>query len=520
LNNIKESHLIWVAVLLLIPTLFYKLGDLNIFFGVDEATRAIVSMEMMLRENYSISTINGEIYAKKPPLYNWILVIFFKLFGYSEFVLRLPNALSLLAFGSSVYLFNKKYFGKTHAAILGLMIICCGRVLFWESLFGYIDILFSLVIYTSLLSMHKFYFEKKYWSLYLITYGLTLIAFMLKGLPAIVFQGLSLLALLIWKRSWRSLFNVQHIVSGFLFLGILFFYYWSISAQGNPVDIISTLWTESAKRTAANFTLLHTLKHIGSFPFEMIMHYAPWTFLIPYLFLKKSRALLREDTFLRFSLIIFFCNLIVYWISPTVYPKYILMLVPLLYSVSYKCFLHADEKHTRYFMWLLIFVLMIIPIGPFILAFVEGVNLVSLQGFKLFLAGCALALSAYIAFRSNKLVFLCVLISMIILRLLFVDFIWLKRDDKLKIFEKDAIEIAKIIQDGKVYYLNWQPVQHANSFRLTRVTNKIVGIERAGAKAGVFYLVKDKKNLDKAHKVYYEYRDVQKNEKVYLVKFE
>ena len=520
MENIKQSHLIWIAILLLFPALLYKLGELNIFFGVDEATRAIVSLEMMLRDSYLLSTINGELYAKKPPLYNWIIVIFYKFFGYSQFVFRLPNVISLIAFAGSIYYFNKKYLGNFHAVILGLMIICCGRVLFWESYFGYIDILFSLVVYTSLQAMYKFYFDKKYWALYLITYGLTLIAFMLKGFPSIVFQGLSLFALLIWKRDWRSIFNVPHIVSGFLFLGVLFFYYWTVSTGGGFFDILSTLWTESVQRAGTNFTFAHTLKHVFSFPFEMFFHYLPWTLLIPFMFLRSSRALIGSNTYLQYSLIIFLSNVIVYWISPSVYPKYILMLIPFIYCVAYKCFLESENRFQKYFIGLTKVILFALPLVPIVFCFIKGMDHVSMKPVKLLVAGVLLSLSAFVGIRKSKYAIMCLLISMLLLRFLHVEFIWLKRDDGLKIFEKDAVEIAKIVQSEKVFYLDWQPVQHANSFRLTKLTNQIIGIERASAKPGVFYLVKNGIGLEKPHKVYYEYKDVQKKEEVVLVKFE
>ena len=87
----------------------------------DEPTRTIVSLEMLLRGG-AFPTINNEAYLNKPPLYNWILVPFLMVFGESEWVVRLPAILSLLALGYLIFYFlNLK---TVFVRIIFLYIIC------------------------------------------------------------------------------------------------------------------------------------------------------------------------------------------------------------------------------------------------------------------------------------------------------------------------------------------------------------------------------------------------------------
>lgn len=79
----------------------------------DEPTRAIVTLEMMVKGNYITPTINGEFYYNKPPLFNWILAGFAYLTGnLNEVIFRLPTVISLLLFALAIFLIGKKKLEK------------------------------------------------------------------------------------------------------------------------------------------------------------------------------------------------------------------------------------------------------------------------------------------------------------------------------------------------------------------------------------------------------------------------
>ena len=72
--------------------IFSTIGDFNLF-DWDEINFAESSREMLVTNNFSQVMINFEPFHEKPPLFFWLQVISFKIFGVSSFAARFPNAL-------------------------------------------------------------------------------------------------------------------------------------------------------------------------------------------------------------------------------------------------------------------------------------------------------------------------------------------------------------------------------------------------------------------------------------------
>jgi 4-amino-4-deoxy-L-arabinose transferase-like glycosyltransferase len=161
---------------------------------------------------------------------------------------------------------------------------------------------------------------------------ITVITYMLKGLPAIAFVGISLIAYFIYQRKWKLLFSWQHIVAGLSCVGIIGIYYF-FYFQRNPDrtfdDVFITLLSESSKRTAVEQSSLNTITHIFTFPLEYIYSFLPWTLLVIYLFKKEAREIIRKNPFLIVMVLLFFANILLYWFSPKTHPRYLFMFVPL-----------------------------------------------------------------------------------------------------------------------------------------------------------------------------------------------
>ena len=151
----------------------------------DEPTRAIVSLEMLLRGD-AFPTINNEAYLNKPPLYNLILVPFLMVFGEAEWVVRLPAILSLLALGYLIFYFYQKITGDKEGSFFTAMaFLTSGNILFYSSLLGHIDATFSIVIFAHFMLCYLLGSSGKWNLLFRWSYVLCFIGFMLKGLPSI-----------------------------------------------------------------------------------------------------------------------------------------------------------------------------------------------------------------------------------------------------------------------------------------------------------------------------------------------
>ncbi len=92
-------YLLLVAIAL--PVLFYRLGSLP-FIGADECRYARIAQEMNQSGHWVTPLLQGYPWLEKPPLYYWITIPVFRLFGVSEAAARLGPALCALFAASSV----------------------------------------------------------------------------------------------------------------------------------------------------------------------------------------------------------------------------------------------------------------------------------------------------------------------------------------------------------------------------------------------------------------------------------
>ena len=327
----------WAALLIagLLVVLISHLGYMPLDPG-DEARRALVSLEMILSGDYLTPTLHGERYLNKPPLYNWLIIGSFRLFGnYSPAALRLPMLVSLLFFGLTIFGFVRRYTTPTIAFAAAMMTLTNGRVLLYDSMLGLIEITFSWVLYSAMLLVFHFDRQRRYWLLYVTTYALTAIGFLLKGLPPVAFQVLTLLGWFAYTRQLRRLIHPAHLAGILLFLVLTGGYYVAyLHRNAIPFgEMAGVLLEESTKRTGLNFGLGATLIHLVTFPFEVLFHFAPYLLLFVLLVKKGILARLRANPFVAFNLLTFCTTVLVYWSSPQVYGRYLIGLVPLLLTV-------------------------------------------------------------------------------------------------------------------------------------------------------------------------------------------
>lgn len=339
----RNTKILYIfPVILLFPALFINLGILN--FITDESTRAVVAIEMMFSENYVSPTINGDFYYNKPPLFNWILIGSYNLTNQvNEFSTRLPTVISTLLFGVLVFIALRRKHGSRFALLNALALITCGRILVYDSFKGLIDILFSAIVYGSFMVIYHCDRKEKYYQLFIYTYLLMSLGFFLKGYPAIVFQGISLLTFFTYRKKFLKLFSIQHIVGGFVFLFILGLYLYIYSRHESVSTYLSTLWVESTKRTAIDNGLGETILHFFTFPFDFNFHFLPWTFLVIILFKRNVLNDLLKNDFIKFNIYILLANIVIYWLSPKIHPRYMFMFLPLYFFVL----LYAYQNNTK-----------------------------------------------------------------------------------------------------------------------------------------------------------------------------
>ncbi len=523
----RNPQIIYISgIILLVLALLINLGVVNIFLGVDEATRALVALEMRISDNFVTPTLNGDFYYNKPPLFNWILAGFFSLFGTGDFVLRLPTVISFLGFAFTIYFFVSKELGKQAGIITAFAFVTLGRLLFWETFFGYIDTTFSWAVYTGLMFMYYFYKQDKPYQLFIVSYLFMAIAFMLKGLPAIVFQGITLLTLFISEKKFKRLFSLAHVVGGLVFVILVGGYYLVYHQYNSLENVFPTLWGETTQRTIVNQGWWSTVKHLFAFPYEMTYHYAPWSFLIIFTFVKGFWKTTLQNKFLKFNLLAVLFNIIPYWTSPDVYPKYIMMLMPMLLTVYVYFFLQNKEKQGnpgKIFETILLVASALLSTGWFAIPFISKFDHVSNIWLKVFLlfAITSFFTFLYLKIKNQRIVIFAIII--IIARLGFDWFIWPLRAPQYEVHQTNALKVAEITGTESVFYFQAPMHQYGASFYLSKEKNRIINIESFKPMLNTYYIV-DNDGLAKIQskndniKIYFQYPNVEDGRNLILIK--
>ncbi len=474
----KKTGLYVLAIVLLIPALFINLGLLT--FIDDEGIRSLVALEMDLSGNLITPTLHGNYYYKKPPLFNWILLSFFRLFGtYNEMIARIPTVLALMAYGGTIFWYLRPKYGQRFAFLSAFMLITCGRILFWDAMLALIDITFSWVMFVLFISVYRFYQQQRYWPLFLVAYLLTTIGFLLKGLPAIVFVGVTLISYLMYKRDWKRLFSIQHIGSGLLCVALIGLYYAVYDRYNGLENVFQTLFTESTMRTAANFGIGETLLHLLSFPLEMGYHFLPWSIMLILFMRKDIRRLLAKDDFMAYCLLMFLANIAVYWTSPEVYPRYLLMHAPLIFIVYLYLFqVHKAEKTWQYQLinGLFTLLIIIIALGSFAPLFLkETANTPYLYAKVIGLGLAAISIAYfYIKDTPNRLVYF--VLGLLVFRIGFNFYVLPDRNqnDFGDVIRQQSKRVGSTYSDQMLYVYKETEMEAAISFYMTKARGSII----------------------------------------------
>jgi 4-amino-4-deoxy-L-arabinose transferase-like glycosyltransferase len=507
-------------VVLLLPALLINLGVHHLFVHTDESRRALVALEMILSGNYIVPTLNGQLYFNKPPLYNWIIAASFKLFGaYSAFALRFPVVISLIAYAWLVRKYLKPILGNAQAWLVLIATVTCGRILFYDSFLGLIDITFSALIFLNFMLFYVLSRQRRYYLLFCVSYLVVAVTYLMKGLPPLVFQFFTVIGTAIFLKKWKFIFHPAHFVGFLFFLVPVGVYYW-FYLDANPqslTTLVETIWTESSKRTVTNHGVLDMVKEIAIFPFENIYHFLPWTVLVVCLFsLKTLRSLWQQD-FMRYAIIVFLLNILVYWTSPGVHPRYLFMFLPLLFAVFWQAYAASAErlkKGLQVFLGAIMTLGIALPVVLYFKASPEGIS-----GFeaKLVVSLIALVLIVILYWRKPAHRWLILASFLLIVRICFNWILLPNRDAKGQHHADGARKVVELTEGKPLSILGPNWVHNGTSFMISRGRGEILH-QAYEASPGEYYIVVEGYYSPEKFQSFLEFTSGGSNKSLYLVK--
>lgn len=466
----------------------------------DEPTRALVSLEMLLRNNYIFPTLGNEAYLNKPPLFNWILAATMHLIkDYKEWHLRLISIIPLFIIAITHYIGVAKEVNKKTALWSSLAFLTCGRILFYDSMMAYIDPLFSLFIVLN--TYWIFAQSRKPLSIlfFTVSYLLCLLAFFLKGLPALSFQACTLLAICAYRNKIRSLISLQHLTGIAVFLLFTSIYYYEYGAYANTSTLFTNIVSQSSQRTPIATSIYDSLMHLVQFPVQFILDFSPFSFFIIFAFRKNTFQVLKENEFVFLSFLFIASNIWLYWISAETRARYLFMFLPMFFTITF----YIYEKYKSPFSKKIIDALVLITsiLLAVVLIVLTFINRFSFIANKELIAMGLIFLIGIFIFFSYRYRYalpdvLAIIVVLVLVRITFNFYI-------LPLREKEAPEsnnrrigkqIGKLTKNQRLIILNKAPVNHDQLYYLTKERHALVE-QNYKSLAGQTYIKAKKKAI-------------------------
>jgi 4-amino-4-deoxy-L-arabinose transferase-like glycosyltransferase len=362
----REKWILGILLFFAIVAHFINLGLMPLMG--DEGLRALVAFEMMQTENYIVPTNWGDFYYRKPPLYNWILIGFFKLFdSYSMLVMRLPSVIPLFILSGATWFVSRKHIGEKAGILAAFAFLLSGRLLTRDSMLGHIDVLYSLVTFIGFYAVFFFQKRKSYWLLFLVSYLLAAMGVLMKGLPSFLFQGFTIVLWLVYQKEWKRLFSLAHFTGILLFLSIVVGYFYTYSQYNSLEVYFDELYGQAAMRTVVDKPWYEGVLNIFTFPIENIGHLFPSSLLLLFAIRRGIFRRWMQSDFSAFTLLVLAVNVVPYWLSPGYYPRYLFMLYPLVMILLADAYFSFDkERNWRHKTWegIFLFLGVVVTIAP------------------------------------------------------------------------------------------------------------------------------------------------------------
>jgi 4-amino-4-deoxy-L-arabinose transferase len=252
----------------------------------DETRDAEIPREMIAGGDWATPHLDGLRYFERPPLGYWINAGALLLLGQNNFALRFPSTMAValtaviicyLVKAAAIENAGDKRFTSLLAALIFLScfgVAAGGNIAEHDSLFAFFLTVSLAVFYLGSESIPGSRHEKGYLLISGLACGL---AFLTKGVLALVLYGLVLGSYLLWQRRYRDLFRMSWLP---LLIAALTVLPWSLRVYSQAPDFWHyCVWNEPIRRFLAD-----DAQHKASLWYFFIVVpgiFLPWTFAAP-----------------------------------------------------------------------------------------------------------------------------------------------------------------------------------------------------------------------------------------------
>lgn len=269
--------------LLLLYTLLLNLPYIHLReFQGEEGRRVIIALNMLNTGDWIVPYVEGVVYLKKPPMFNWLLAGIFKLTGnVSEVTARIPSVITAFLTALVLSLFYKRLTKSESVWFIlpGIIFLTFSEVI-GKTIKSEIDVTFTLFVTISLLAWFYFYEVRSRpvlaWTVGLFFVG---ISFLTKGVQAPVFFYSSVIPYMVFRKELKKCYSLSHLAGIFIFLFVVMLWLIPLASRVGLDNLMNIWWREIAVRQEpmrGDGFFIHLVK----FPFFYTIAYLPWIPLI------------------------------------------------------------------------------------------------------------------------------------------------------------------------------------------------------------------------------------------------
>ncbi len=308
-------------------------GSFNYRFRGEEPRRAVIAYEMNYFNNFYQPTFLGENYYRKPPLFNWLIILSSKFSGWGIHTGRIVSiTFTFLTTMLLIYFSFRFIFRNIDLSLIsGLIFLSFLDISFWYGFLAEIDITLTFFVFLTI-TILMLSFEKKSYVLLTLSGVLTGLSFLLKGFPSYVFFSISYAVLAIWHYFFYKNRNIGFFIYGLvisLLFSLLPIILW-LYHLNEPVLYLKTLWDESFNRVKESKNIIHLVSHVLFYPLLNIKQTLLVSLLVLVISLKEKKVVFQNvPSKIKLIGLLFLANYLPYLISASS-GRYILPILPLL----------------------------------------------------------------------------------------------------------------------------------------------------------------------------------------------
>ena len=261
---------------------FLGLGNHDLW-NPNEPVFAEGAREMLLRGEWLVPYVNGQLYVDKPILYFWAILLASLPGGeVTAFSARLPSAVAALLTLWAVLRFGRRAFGD-RAALLAGLVLATMPIFTWEARFAQMDPMLVLFTFLCLASFHRARIGNT--AVWLASSGAWAgLALLTKGPVGLVLPGAAALVALAWDREWRFLLRVEWIAGAAAFLAVGAPWYLAVAATEHASWLSEFFLRQNVTR------FIDPFDHARPFYYYAIRFLSdlfPWSLLVPLVVLDR-----------------------------------------------------------------------------------------------------------------------------------------------------------------------------------------------------------------------------------------